>query len=223
MTTFELWQTVLTAIGGTAALVAVLGWLATTVVKSMLDRDSQRFVSELQATGQREIERFKSTLETLNYQQRFRFERLHARRAEVIAELHALLVEALWSAEDFVSPIEWAGDEPKATKYQHARNKLVDLYRFVQKNRIYLPDSVCADLDQINTEVRSHVIQFGAFVQIPDDALLDNTRRQKDEAWGNSWKALQELIPPARKKLEAAFRQLLGDEPSVPETPSGSP
>jgi hypothetical protein len=62
--------------------------------------------------------------------------------------LNAHLVEALWEAESFLSPMEWSGEPNKREKHQTAMNKLVELYRFFDKHRIYLPEALCVVVEQ---------------------------------------------------------------------------
>lgn len=121
----ETWQTVLLALGGNITLLAVLGVLGKSLLEKLIVRDTMRFETELQAKANSAIEHLKTELQskassaiehlkadlqirTIEHQERF--SRLHEKRATVIAELYGYLVEALWEAESFLSPMEWAGE-----------------------------------------------------------------------------------------------------------------
>lgn len=58
----EVWQSVLLALGGNAALVAVLGWLAKSFAERMLEKDFERFKSLMAQESQVAIERLKHDL-----------------------------------------------------------------------------------------------------------------------------------------------------------------
>ena len=57
-------------------------------------------------------------------------------------------------------------------------NKLVELYRYFDKHRIYLPPDVCASLEKLVREVRSQVINFGVWVGYDDAELRESSYKQ---------------------------------------------
>jgi hypothetical protein len=208
----EAWQTVLLAFGGNAALLAVLGLLGKSLLDKLIMRDTRQFEADLKAKSDTAIERLRSDLQIRSIEHQVRFARLHEKRATVIAELYGHLVETLWEAESFLSPMEWAGEPSKREKHQTAMNKLVDFFRFFDKHRIYFPESMCASLEAIAMRVRSHVIEFGVYTRFDDQSLNEHTREQKDKAWNKGWEAIKNDIPLARKQLEDEFRKLLGGD-----------
>lgn len=215
----EVWKTILLAIGGNAAFLAVIGWLGKSVLQSILARDISKFEAELKANAAMAIETLKSDLEIQATEHRVRFSDLHARRASVIAELYGKLVEALWAAESFLSPFEWAGETKKEEKHVAAMNALVDLYRFFDKNRIYLPAKICGSLDSLMQTVRSQVVQFGVYVERNYGSGSDEAERRKHEAWGRGWDTIKNKVPEARSSLEHELRALLGGQSSAAGEP----
>lgn len=205
-----IWQTILLAVGGNAALLAVVGWLGKSLFETIIARDTKQFEMDLKAKADIAIETLKSDLELKAIEHQVRFSKLHERRAEVIAELYGYLVEALWAAESFLSPIEWAGEPKKEEKHVSAMNKLVDLYRYFDKNRIYLPPEICASLEKLVTDVRGHVIHFGVYVE-RNYGNADHVAKEKNAAWDEGWRAIQDQVPNARTALEAQLRALLGN------------
>jgi hypothetical protein len=217
----ETWQTILLALGGNAALLAVLGLLGKSLLEKLIARDTRRFEAELQAKSDAAIEHLKNELQlkTIEHQNglqlktiehQVRFSRLHDERAAVIAELYGHLVEALWEAESFLSPMEWVGEPDKKEKHKTAMKKLVDLYRYFDKHRIYLPPALCTSLEKLVIDVRSHVSLFGTYVRIDEISLSDSTYEEKQKAWDSGWDAIKNQIPLARQSLESEFRSLLG-------------
>jgi len=206
----EIIQFVISSILGNALVLAVLGWLGKSLLEKLIQRDSRQFEIEIKAKADTTIEQLKSDLQLRTIEHQVRFSRLHEKQAEVIAELNCYIVEALWTAESFLSPMEWAGEPNKQEKYQEAMKKLVDLYRYFDKTRIYLPEHLCTTLDQLILNVRGHVTKFGIYLRWDDSSMQDHTRKEKQDAWLGGWEAISKQIPLVRKSLEDEFRKLLG-------------
>lgn len=206
----ELWQTILTAIIGNAAVLAVLGWLAKSFMESIAARDAKQFESELKSKSDAAIEQIKSQLQLRLAEHQIKFSRLHDKRAATIAELNSLLAEAMWEAESFLSPMEFVGEPTKREKHSAALMKLTDFFRYFDKNKIYLPQSLCVSMETLVRDVRLHVIKFGVYVQLEEqENLLSHTQQEKSEAWLSGWNALSTQVPAVRAKLEEEFRALL--------------
>jgi hypothetical protein len=91
-------------------------------------------------------------------------------------------------------------------------NSMADSFRFFEKIRIYLPDSLCTQLHEFIQGIRRKVIEFGVYVRNDDTDLISRTVNKKHEAWTNSWDYLEKEVPLARASLEAELRRLLGGE-----------
>ena len=206
----ETWQTILLAFGGNAALLAILGVIGKSLLEKLIVRDTKQFESELKAKSDAAIEHLKNELQLKTIEHQIRFSRLHEKRADVIAELYGLFVEALWEAESFLSPMEWNGEPNKKEKHLIAMNKLANLYRYFDKHRIYLPHELCISLEQLVMQVRELVINFGVYFDFPEDSLNNSSQQEKREAWSAGWKAIKNQVPLARQSLESEFRSLLG-------------
>lgn len=211
----EIWQTILLAFGGNAALLAVLAVIGKSILDKLIVRDTKQFENDLKAKSDAAIENLKNELQLRTIEHQVRFSKLHEKRAAVIAELYGHLVEALWEAESFLSPIEWAGEPNKKEKHIQAMNKLVELYRFFDKHRIYLPFEVCASLETLVVDVRALVITFGVWVKYEDYELTDDSHTKKSDAWNTGWSAIKNKVPVARASLENEFRSLLGDAANI--------
>ena len=207
----DAWKTILLAFGGNAALLAVLGFIGKSLLEKLIARDTAQFESDLKAKSDTAIEQLRNDLQLRAIEHQERFSRLQEKRAAVIAELYGYLVEALWEAESFLSPMEWAGEPDKEEKHQTAMTKLVVFFRYFDKNRIYLPPEICSSLEELVLTVRSHVITFGVYVKYNDDSSMnERTRKEKENAWNEGWDAIKNQVPESRKLLEEEFRGLLG-------------
>jgi hypothetical protein len=202
------WQELLIVFGGNAALLATCAYLIKSLLTHRLSKDLKVFEAELQAKANGSIEQLKHSLEVLAAEHQVRFSKLHEKRADVIAELYKLLVEAFWAAQSFVSPMEFGGEKSKPEKHQEAITKLREFFTFFGTHRIYLPESICKLLDKAVDDVGSHVIDFGVYVtmpQPPGPGLLEG----KMETWIRAYQILDKEIPVARKAIEGEFRRIL--------------
>ncbi len=139
-----------------------------------------------------------------------RFSKLHEKRAEVIATLYSLLVQAYWDLSSFVSLMEWAGEPTKQDKYVSAMNSVADFYRYFDKHRIYIPETLCLQIDEFVQEMRSRAIGFGVYVKYDDETLPDHAYEKKHKAWEQAWEYFEKKVPETKTALENELRGILG-------------
>lgn len=208
-------ESVLVAIGGNAALLAVLSFLAKSVIEKVLARESKQFETELKAKADSTMERLKNDLQLRTIEHQVRFSKLHEKRAEVIAELYSKLRTALWNSESFLAPVQWAGDPNPKEKHLTAMNSLVEAYRYFGEHRIYLPEELCDSLEKLIRDTRAEVIRLGVWIDHDERSLPSHAQNQKHESWMAAWSAITTDIPKATHALEEEFRALLGGQANV--------
>ena len=209
----------LIASAGTSALItAALVWLSKQwiserlkgAIKHEYDEKLETHKSQLKSQSDLEAERLRSQLSIAAVEHQVRFSGLHTKRADVIAQIYSLLVQAYWDASSFVSPIELAGEPDKKQKYVSAMNSLADLFRFFDKNKIYLPEQLCLQLEQFVQGIRRKAIEFGTYVRYEDRSLSNEQIAKKHDAWGKAWDYFEKEVPEARSSLERELRLILG-------------
>lgn len=179
-------------------------------IKHEYDEKLETHKAQLKAQTDIETERLRSQLNIAAHERQVRFADLHTKRAEVIAELYGLIVQAYWDTSSFVSPADWNGEPDKKQKYVTAMNAIADFFRFFDKNRIYLPEALCEQLESFVQKMRSEAIGFGVYVRYNDDALPSHALEKKHDAWTKAWEYFGKEIPMARAALEAELREILG-------------
>ena len=189
----ELWQSLLVAVGGNAALLLVLAFLGRSLMSTILTKD---------------LEKFKADLQVAAVERQVRFSKLHEKRAEVLAELYKLLVAATWQTTNFASPMEWVGEPDKKTLYVTAINAIAEYFRFFDQHRIWLPADLCAPLEDFAKRLRTPTMGFGVYLKF--EHPNESTEKEKFDAWNKAWDAVQTDIPKLRSAIEAQFRSLLG-------------
>ena len=205
----ETWKTILLAIIGNATVITVLGFLGKSILDRLIARDIKRFENDLKAKSDAASDRLRYELQLQTIEHQVRFSRLHEKRASVIAELYGYLVEALLEAENFLHPIQ-DPVEGKKERYDQAMNKLVELYRYFEKHRIYLPEEICTSLQDLIQKVRFQMIKSGVWARYWDHLHSEDSRKQMMEAEDSAREAFTNEAPVARRSLENEFRSLLG-------------
>jgi len=189
----ELWQALLVAFGGNAALLLVLGFLGRSIANHALNKD---------------IEKFKGDLRLTSAKHEITFRRLDEKRAGVVAELYKLLVRAYWEAESFTTPMEFAGESGKQEKFATAQNAITDYFRFFDQHRIYISEDLCKQLESFARELREPVNHFGSWLRY--DNVTDQAAIRMNDAWDTAWKKVRDDVPKLRASIEKEFRTIIG-------------
>ena len=137
-----------------------------------------------------------------------RFSKLHERRAEILARLYELLVEATWETSTFTSPMQWEGDPDKKDQYVAAMNAITKYFRFFDQNRIWLPSDICEPLEEFANALRKPTIELGIYLSIENPT--DRTLEERMNVWTKAWDSVQSDIPKLRQDIEEQFRSILG-------------
>jgi len=206
MSTFE---AIVLALGGNALLLGCLAWLTRSVLQHWLTKDVESFKADLLQQFAVQNERLRHDLQTRAIEHQVSFSKLHERRADVVAEAYAKLVEAYWAMQSFASIVEWKGEPSKLEKYQEAMNKSTDYFRYFDKNRIFLPADVCEELDAFSQGMRTEAVGFGVWLQTEAQFSGGQFGKEKHDAWQKAWKYFENEAPKARAVLEEELRTLL--------------
>jgi hypothetical protein len=209
------WQDVVitigTTVGGGTVLLSASAWLIKKVLDTKLTQQTEAFKARLKADGDAEIEKLKHSLEKVAVEHQVRFSTLHTDRAKIIADLYTRLVDAERDGDRFVKVEAWDA-ETRREAYETTERNLVELYFFVEKNRIYLPEPVCETLKDFVLTVRGNAVRLNIYASI--DPIF-NTQRLIEErirVVNQVYASFQGKIPAARKALETEFRTILGVE-----------
>jgi hypothetical protein len=206
---------VVAILGGQALFLAAAGWLIKTLVshrltneaeafKAKLQSGADQFKIQLQSSADIEIERLKASLQQVATEHQIRFAKLHEKRALLIAELYTHLVEAPAHAGKFI--LQNARDPEEAAK---ANAKMLELYRFINLNRIYFPEKVCGLLDKFESRIRKSVLFVDVFWTRNDHPTHSN-RDEQNKVMLEACGALESELPALLRELEREFRALLG-------------
>lgn len=193
-----MWTEVLTALGGSAVLLAVVAWLTKSIITHFLSKDIESYKVGLKAETEKAL---------LEHDTVFRG--LHSRRAEIVAEMYSKLAEADSATKSFLSLIEYAGELDKKHKSKIAMEKIFDFFKYFDHRRIFLNESLCKQIDEFVHKIYDPATDFSMYLEDPQ--LDPETAREKRKVWREAWMSVsKDDVPKARKALEDEFRKLLG-------------
>lgn len=184
----QLWQTVATA---TVAALA-LGFAGRKAVEYFVDRRLIETRAELDTQREAFIARLRAELDALDLEHRVRFEKLHERQVEVVAEVYGNLERLHMSIRAPAFGVSDYSDERKA-EIVELSDQFVDHY---YPNAIWLSRGLC---DQMN-EVLESLQKLNWYGQraLHDRSLYEEVAKLHHE--------LGEL----REPVEEEFRRILG-------------
>ena len=126
-------------LGGTALVLAAVGWLVRSLIGHFLSKDVESFKHRLQSESTVELERLRHSLRLVASEHEKQIHLLQERRAEVIAELYARLIEFLGAAESFASLAECTQKLPSSFPNRFTKESLKPTHR-VQINTLAKAD-----------------------------------------------------------------------------------
>jgi len=204
----DAWQAILTAFGGTAALLLLLGFLARSAIKHFLDKDVEAFKADLKSKETLAAEQFKASLARASVEHQATFTRLLDKRAEVIGNLHGRLVDLRTTSIKATAVVRWPSDPAPLVQLAEADRIRVDLISYFAKNRIYLPVAACVALDDLLEVMRKKMISFGTFQEVNEYAPAE-VLQEKQQNWRETFEFFSRELDTPIRELEDAFRTLL--------------
>ena len=224
-------ESIIQTLGGTAILVAAMAWLARSLIGQYLNKDIERFKSDLQAKGHKEIEALKAELKLEIEKASFQFNTLHLKRAEVMAKLYGMLDEQYGNTQlllvEFEARQAREDMDRKRNPYQQNSSELVqgihylteeefgkvkfiiesvrDLYVFYRSHKIYFPKEVCTEIDRF-LYLSNYTASIYQSVAIKDKNGKLRVNPKVKELWETSY----HTIPGILVDIENRFRNLLG-------------
>jgi len=143
-------------------------------------------------------------LQLIATEHQIQFAKLHEKRALVIAELYTRLVETRRTSGEFIF-----GDVQSPERSAKAQETVWDLYRFIELNRIYLPETVCALVEKFESKLRMSILYVNSYwTRIKNPT--PQTEEQRNKVLLDACEVLETELPKLLKELETDFRKLLG-------------
>jgi len=180
----ELWKTILIAFGGNAALVAILAWLAKSLIFSWLENSAA--VNQIV------------------------FSKLHEKRADAVSKIYVGLHEYISECKTFILQGEHSDENGRELLLENISSTSKLFSNLFQANKLYLSKALCNKIENTfkDSQILSHefIFHLGSYVG------ENSTREQFRENWERAIRSFQGEVPTLLSDLENEFRKLLGTE-----------
>lgn len=199
------WTTIIVSIGGSAALFGALAWLTRSIIVHFLDKD---------------VERFKNALQLKAIEHQVRFNSLHIKRAEIIAELYQRLEVANTAINGIKSSEDKNFSEKDKAMSDTAVLSCIEAIRFFRQNELYFDEELCAKVRELNLTVLKVAAFYGGMSSLWNSMIAENKSIPPDRlkllgdvvehgivSW---WKTFDNKIPGLLDDLKKQFRFVLG-------------
>jgi hypothetical protein len=203
----ELWQILLTAVGGSAVLLLAVGFLVKNLISHLLSKDVECFKAEIQHGATVQLERTLSDLRQTALEREVRFRQLHEKRSLVIAELYARIVATVDKFEYAFEPIEWFGQPSREAKMKEAMPSMLELREYFERNRILFPEALADQIHAFIEKLGGWWHEYRIWSTMADQDEI--AKKSQNAAIVAAWKGIRNEVPGLRRELEQEFRKLL--------------
>ena len=193
------WETVLTAVGGSAVLIGAVAWLVRSLMLHLLSKD---------------LETFKGQLQLAAFEHQVRFTQLHERRASILAELYSKIVQLHQVATSFVRRYPSASEAEKDQKLKQLWQAADDYRSHFERHRIYFDQPTCDTVDSLNGTLSRATSVLAVFTD--EGKTVTATKEEIFEEWKKAMTAIDDEVPKLKQSIEDCFRGILGVEVARP-------
>lgn len=199
-------EMILGAIVANTLILAVLGFLAKSIINHFLQKDITTFKSKLESDAKSEIEQFKSVLEKERIRLQISYGGIFEKQANVIVEIYKLIVDFGNKASGVITPI---GEGKEAfTNFVNSHNQLFDYY---EENKVLLPEEVEQHFEKLRKDIYRAVMHHRRIEkQLERPHLLKEKDMEKlfdrqDKVW-----EIIDSLPMIKNDLTNRLRNLIG-------------
>jgi hypothetical protein len=199
------WTIIISSIGGSAVLFGTMAFLTRSIVVHFLDKD---------------VERFKNALQLKAIEHQVRFNSLHAKRAEIIAEFYEKMVVISTVVAGLKNKEKKSFSETDKVIGDKAMSVCLDAWQFFKRNELFFDDELCAKIEKLYVLAFGEARMFAGIVSIWEE-FRDKIQKRSPEAgqifeegMASASSKLESEIPELLKELKKRFRDILG----VPQT-----
>jgi len=200
------WE-VLKSLGIFGGIGAFVFFLVRSLFSHILSKDIERFKKNLQLESQQEIESFKSKLAQTAYEHQVRFSRLHEKRASVIEETYANLVNLYYASAQFLRMFPVREKEPDGQSVSNLLEAMSSFVTHFERHRIYFDSEVSEKIVRLKEGISKAINMPLGF---STKQILTTDTKVEMKEWSQAMDMMQKEIPPIKADLEEAFRELLG-------------
>jgi hypothetical protein len=195
-----------TVIGGTAAVVGILGYFTSRIVEHWLDKRLENHKSKLESESERAADALRHRLQMEYLEHEVRFRKLHEVQANAIANVYEALQQFHADFVSYLHPIEMGG-ESKDEKIPFVNASMCKFRDAFYPRRLYFPEELAKKIHKFSE----------LMIKETNDFTLARKREREGRApvggedyWANAMNAINEQSPELFRQIEDEFRRLMG-------------
>jgi hypothetical protein len=166
----------------------------------------ESFRAQLQTENQCEIEQLKAQLQITTATHQIQFASLHAKIAEVVAEIYARIVRVKRAVTDYVKIMESSKEPSKEERRKVLAQAFGDFHDYCGTHRLYLPKESIKIVNYYDRLLFETADEFMWLGEMP----LAKGGHHDVKAWSKAHRTIAETVPTLLEILEDDFRRLLG-------------
>lgn len=205
-------ETIALALTGNALALAVLGWLAKSLIQNLLTKDLAEHRIRLELENQRASQAFGHELALAAQEHDITFSKLHERRAEVVARLYELLSITAEKGNHYATPISYSNEPSKPELFVIFANAFNDSAKYFYSHKLFLPEESCNKIEGLFEGLKAHSSKMNIYMGMAEQHKSSEMEIKSLDAWNDAWKYFVHDLKPAMALLERDFRLLLGDK-----------
>lgn len=200
------WQSILLALGGNAALLVVLGWLARSLGSQLLARDIEKFKSNIELTAAREIETYKAQLEKDRLRLQISYGGIFEKQANAILDLYKIVLTLESAASDAVSNLS----EPPQERQFAFRQAWSAIRTSYQQSRILLPQEIDEMLGNFINQMFRGVFEYMRMEARDLRRVTDDEFQRLSDRQEAALEIIETELPALRETLLSSMRRTMG-------------
>ena len=171
-------------------------------IKSENDTELERYKAKLAVQNSEHIERVRADLQIAHAKRDVEFRHLHAKIAEVIAEVYANLQALRHAVGQYTKELELLDDPPRQERAKAVDSTLVQFRDHFLPNQIYLTPALAQRIRDVYEQMFKTAQRFKLRVDSGSGSNIDE--------WVEISEWIQKELPQLFEVLEMEFRKLLG-------------
>lgn len=197
---------ILEFLGGLAITSTVFAILVKKIISYWLDKDVQKFKSNIELKSKLEIEKTRYELEKIVTEHQIRFAKLHEERAHIIIEMNENMEFLMNSIQRFVDVFGFSGQPSKDEMRKEVGENIERFTKHYRKNSIYLSDELSKKIKGLSDVLIGSALSFSNLLTYAQD----NQQNIDPKKWSDLSKTVNKLVPEIRTSLGSEFRSILG-------------
>lgn len=192
---------------GTAALIAIAGWLLKTFIGHRLDSSRAEMLHALSFRSSEELEQIKSQLSAINKRAEITESWLHQRRAGALEDMYAAAIQLQSNLGLLFNPI--FGPKNPADIRSFTKDSWEATRNFLDKfkvKRIYLDRQTCDVIEKVFYAFESPTTDYLGYLGVYDDHELNTL----DDVRERGYDEVRKSVAPAVEALEHECRRIFG-------------